>query len=200
VLTIGLTGGIASGKSTVTRILRELGATVIDADAIVREVQAPGTPVLAAIAAEFGADMIRSDGSLDRPALGRIIFADTSRRRQLEAIVIPSVRQRINSDLQHCRAQGMPVAVIDHPLLFEAGVSETVDQIWVVYVDRAMQLVRLIERDGLPPAEAEQRINAQMSIEKKRDRATLVIDNRGTLDETRRQVEEAWHAALAASH
>jgi len=198
-LTIGLTGGIASGKSTVARMLRELGATVIDADAIVREVQAPGTPVLAAIAAEFGADLIRPDGSLDRPALGRIIFADSDRRNRLEAIVHPAVRQRMAQTRLDCFNQGLPAVVLDIPLLFEGGTERTVDQVWVVYVDRATQLVRLIARDGLSNDQAEQRIDAQMDIEQKRSRATIVIDNRGSMDQTRQQVEEAWHAALAAS-
>ncbi len=197
-LTIGLTGGIASGKSTVTRMLRELGATVIDADAIVRDVQSPGTPVLVAIAAEFGPDLIRPDGSLDRPALGRIVFADTGLRKRLEAIVHPAVRQRMSLELQRCRQDGLPAVVLDIPLLFEGGSERTVDQVWVVYVDRAIQVIRLMARDGLSATEAEQRICAQMDIELKRARADLVIDNRRGLDQTRRQVEEAWHAALAA--
>lgn len=197
VLVIGLTGGIASGKSTVTRMLRELGAPVIDADAIVRAVQAPGTLVTEEIAREFGPGVIQPDGSLDRAALGAIVFADPERRKALEAIVHPAVLQRMAAEVERYRAEGRPAVVLDVPLLLEGGIERTVDRVWVVYIDRETQRSRLIARDGLRAAQAEQRIGAQMSLDEKRRRADLVIDNRGSEAETRRQVEQAWLAATS---
>jgi dephospho-CoA kinase len=195
VLVIGLTGGIASGKSTVVRCLRELGAPVVDADAIVHEVQAPGTPVTAAIAQEFGPEVLRADGSLDRAALGRIIFTDAARRKALEAIVHPAVLAQMAQEVERYRAEGRPAVVLDVPLLLEGGLQRTVDRVWVVYIDRATQRARLMARDHLTLDEADQRINAQMSLDDKLAYADLIIDNRATLAETRSQVADAWHAA-----
>lgn len=192
---IGLTGGIASGKSTVSQYLRELGAPVIDADAIVHELQQPGTPVTAAIAREFGPGVIRPDGSLDRAALGAIIFADASRRKALEAIVHPAVRERMWSEVERYRAEGRPAVILDVPLLIESKIHRTVDRVWVVYIDRELQMERLIDRDGLTPEQAGQRISAQMSLDEKRQYADLIIDNRGTREQTRSQVEQAWREA-----
>jgi len=191
-IVIGLTGGIASGKSTVSAILRELGAPVVDADQIVRQLQAPGTPVLAAIAREFGPEVIRPDGSLDRAALGRVVFADPARRRALEASVRPAVRQEMWKQVAECRARGARAVVLDVPLLLEGGLDRQVDQVWVVWVDRETQLARLMARDGLDRTQAEQRINAQMSLDEKRQRADVVIDNCGTVEATRSQVLAAW--------
>lgn len=192
---IGLTGGIASGKSTVSQYLRELGAPVIDADAIVHELQQPGTPVTAAIAREFGPGVIRPDGSLDRAALGAIIFADAARRKALEAIVHPAVRERMWSEVERYRAEGRPAVILDVPLLIESKIHRTVDRVWVVYIDRELQIERLIDRDGLTPEQAGQRISAQMSLDEKRQYADLIIDNRGTREQTRSQVEQAWREA-----
>ncbi|MFZ5824509.1 MAG: dephospho-CoA kinase [Bacillota bacterium] len=194
---IGLTGSIASGKSTVTRALRDLGAPVIDADAIVHELQRPGTPVTQAIARQFGPEVIQPDGSLNRAALGRIVFQDPARRKALEAIVHPAVRERIWQEIERCQDEGRPAAVLDIPLLFESGWDRLVDEVWVVYVDRQTQRSRLIARDGLAPDEADRRIGAQMDLEEKRKRAHRVIDNRGSESETRAQVAEAWAAATA---
>lgn len=193
---IGLTGSIASGKSTVTAILREIGAPVIDADAIVHELQQPGTEVTAAIAREFGPGVLRPDGSLDRAALGRMVFADPERRRALEAIVHPAVRVEMLRRIEELRREGRPAAVLDIPLLYESGWDRLVDEVWVVYVDRATQKARLIARSGLSPEEAEARIAAQGDLEEKARRADRVIDNRGGLAETRAQVLAAWQAVL----
>ncbi|MBP2017748.1 dephospho-CoA kinase [Symbiobacterium terraclitae] len=193
---IGLTGSIASGKSTVTAILREIGAPVIDADAIVHELQQPGTEVTAAIAREFGPGVLRPDGSLDRAALGRMVFADPERRRALEAIVHPAVRAEMLRRVEALRREGRPAAVLDIPLLYESGWDRLVDEVWVVYVDRATQKARLIARSGLSPEEAEARIAAQGDLEEKARRADRVIDNRGGLAETRAQVLAAWQAVL----
>jgi len=196
---IGLTGSIASGKSTVSAMLREIGAPVIDADAIVHDLQRPGTPVLQAIAREFGPEVLRADGSLDRQALGRIVFADAGRRRALEAIVHPAVRAEIRRQMDLHRQAGSPAVVLDIPLLFESGWDRMVDEVWVVYVDAATQKARLIARSGLSPEEAEARIAAQMDLEEKARRADRVIDNRGTPAETRIQVVAAWQAATGSA-
>lgn len=193
---IGLTGGIASGKSTVTRILRSLVAPVIDADAIVHQLQSPGTPVLAAIAREFGPDLIRPDGSLDRAQLGRIVFGDAQRRKALEAIVHPAVQERVQAEIEELRQAGLPAVVLDVPLLFESGWDRWVDEVWVVYVDPQTQIRRLMARDGIQVEEAAGRIASQMELEAKRQRAHRVIDNRGAEAETQRQVEVAWRDLL----
>jgi dephospho-CoA kinase len=198
-LVIGLTGGIASGKSTVSTVLRELGAPVVDADAIVHELQAPGMPVTLAIAREFGPEVIRSDGSLDRAALGRIIFADPTMRHRLEAIVHPAVGERMWAEVERCRQEGRPAVVLDVPLLIEGGSHLRCDRVWLVYVDRETQLARLIARDGLTAEAARQRLAAQMDLEEKRRFADLVIDNRGTPAETRVAVVEAWREAIRGS-
>lgn len=198
---IGLTGSIASGKSTVSAILREIGAPVIDADAIVHELQQPGTEVTAAIAREFGPGVLRPDGSLDRAALGRIVFADPDRRRALEAIVHPAVRAEMQRRIEALRQEGRPAVVLDIPLLYESGGwDRLVDEVWVVYVDRATQKARLMARSGLAPDEAEARIAAQSDLEEKARRAGRVIDNRGDLAETRAQVLAAWQAVLGDVH
>lgn len=194
-LVIGLTGGIATGKSSVTRILRDLGAPVVDADAIVHELQAPGMPVTAAIAREFGPAVLRPDGSLDRPALGRLVFADPARRMALEAIVHPAVRERMWAEVERHRQGGRPAVVLDVPLLIEGGLHRLVDRVWLVYVDTDTQIARLITRDGLTPLEARQRIAAQLDLEAKRTHADVIIDNRGSLAATRAQVADAWQQA-----
>ncbi|MEW8978130.1 MAG: dephospho-CoA kinase [Symbiobacterium sp.] len=196
---VGLTGSIASGKSTVSAILRELGAPVIDADAIVHDLQRPGTPVTEAIAREFGPAVLRPDGSLDRAALGRIVFSDPARRRALEAIVHPAVRAEIERQVEALRREGRAAVVLDIPLLFETGWDKRVDEVWVVYVDETTQRARLMGRDGLSPAEAEARIAAQMSLEEKMRRADRVIDNRGDLARTRAQVLAAWQAVAGGA-
>ncbi|HEY8348051.1 MAG TPA: dephospho-CoA kinase [Symbiobacteriaceae bacterium] len=193
---IGLTGGIASGKSTVSRMLRELGAPVVDADAIVHELQAPGTPVLAEIAREFGPGVIRPDGSLDRAALAQVVFRDPERRKALEAIVHPAVRREMWARVEEYRRQGKPAVVLDVPLLLETGLNRQVDQVWVVYVDPETQLARLMARDGLDREEAARRVAAQMSLEAKRSLADVVIDNRGPVEATRAQVVAAWRRVV----
>ncbi|MGE5673806.1 MAG: dephospho-CoA kinase [Mycobacterium leprae] len=189
---VGLTGGIASGKSTVSRFLREMGAPVVDADVIVHELQQPGTAVLAAIVDQFGLEVLRPDGTLDRARLGQRVFADPQQRRQLEAIVHPAVEERMWAEVARLRSAGAQAVVLDVPLLIEGGLYKQVDRVWLVYVDRATQRARLIERDHLSPAAAEARLAAQMPLDQKRQVADLVIDNRGSQGETRRQVEEAW--------
>lgn len=196
-LLIGLTGGIASGKSTVSRMLRELGAVVIDADAIVHELQGPSMPLLAEIAREFGPTIIRPDGALDRARLAEMIFSDPARRKALEAIVHPAVRLRMDEEVARYRAEGRPAAILDVPLLIEGGLHRTVDRVWLAYVDRETQLARLMARDGMTRPQAEARVAAQMELEAKRPFAHLVIDNGGTCDQTRAQVVAAWQQVIA---
>lgn len=193
---IGLTGGIASGKSTVAHILERLGVPVIDADRLSREVVEPGTPALAAIVAEFGADLLDQGGRLDRARLGSIVFGDPAARRRLERITHPAIGARADELLATYRHAGEPVVVYMAPLLIEAGRAGLVDEIWVVYVDRETQTERLCQRDGLGPQEAGQRIDSQMPMEEKAARGRLVIDNRGTPAELERQVMEIWEREI----
>lgn len=190
--TIGLTGGIASGKSTVTRILERLGAAVIDADQLAREAVMPGTASHRAIVETFGPSILLPDGAIDRPALGRIIFADTVARGRLEAITHPAIATLAERRLAELRQRGERVAFYVAPLLIEAGATGRVDEIWVVYVDRETQLARLMARDGITRQEAEQRLAAQMPMEEKAARGKVVIDNRGEPAELERQVLMLW--------
>ena len=185
---VGLTGGVASGKSSVAVMLTELGAVVIDADALAREVVAPGTPGLAAVVAEFGAGVLGADGALDRPALGALVFADAEARRRLEAIIHPQVRARA----AQLEAAAPPGALVVHdiPLLVETGQAEAFDAVIVVDVPEELQVERMTALRGMSRADAQARIAAQAT---RRDRlavATYVIDNTGTWDDLRQRVAE----------
>lgn len=190
----GLTGGIASGKSTVAAFLRQLGCPVIDADALAREVVEPGEPALAEIAAEFGPAVLQRDGRLDRKALGAVVFADPQRRRRLEEITHPRIAQRRLQLLQALESEGAPVVCSDVPLLYERGLAAAFEQVWVVWVDLETELVRLMGRDGIDRAQAEQRLAAQLPLDEKRRRADVVIDNTGSREDTERQVRAAFRA------
>lgn len=187
VLRIGLTGGIASGKSLVATELAARGAVIIDADVLAREVVDPGTPGLAAIVERFGTDVLTADGRLDRPALGRIVFADPVARRDLEAIVHPAVRRRA-AELE---AAADPDAVIVHviPLLVETGQQGDFDPCVVVDVEPAIQRARLRQRDGLEDEEIDARLAAQATREQRLAAADHVLDNSGTVMELRRQID-----------
>ncbi|BBA69056.1 dephospho-CoA kinase [Geobacter sulfurreducens] len=189
---IGLTGGIASGKSTVSRILERLGAVVIDADQLAREAVMPGTSAHRSIVAAFGEGILLPDGAIDRKALGSIIFADPSARKRLESITHPAIRELAERHLAELRRSGVPVAVYMAALLIEAGATDRVDEVWVVYVDRETQVRRVMARDGLSRSEAEQRLAAQMPMEEKAARGQVVIDNNGTPEELERRIEEIW--------
>ena len=193
---LGLSGGIGSGKSTVTRMLAELGATTIDADAIVHEQQAPGQPMLAEIAEEFGSEVIAKDGSLDREALGAIVFRDESARGRLGAIVHPPVIAEMLRRAKAAVERDEPLVVLDIPLLFEgrqsgrgSGAIMEFDATVCVWVRREVQIERTMARDDCDEGEAVRRIAAQLPIDEKRDMADHVIDNSGTVEETRKQVE-----------
>ncbi len=189
---IGLTGGIASGKSTVAKILERLGAVVIDADALSREVVTPGEAAYEAILAEFGERIVNPDRTINRSALGDIVFADPGARNRLERITHPAIGRRADQNLAELRRQGVPLVFYMAPLLIESGASARVDEIWVIYADPATQLHRLVERDGMSHDRALQRIAAQMPMDEKKKYGRVVIDNRGSLEETEQQVREIW--------
>jgi dephospho-CoA kinase len=187
---VGLTGGIASGKSTVSAILRELGAVVIDADALARDVVARGTPGLAAVVEEFGPGLLTADGDLDRTAMGSLVFADEGARRRLEAIVHPLVFERI-VDLETHAPPGA-VVVHDIPLLAESGRADTFDAVVVVDAPQDVQVERMVRDRGWSEADALARIGAQAAPEDRRAIATYVVENTGTREELRRQVEKIY--------
>ncbi len=188
-LTVGLTGGIGSGKSAVSARLETRGATVIDADRIAREVVATGTPGLAAVLAAFGPDVATADGGLDRPALGRVVFADSAARARLEAIVHPLIRARTQQRIAELDPDG--IAVHDIPLLVETGATGIYDLVLVVEAPRELRLTRLAGR-GLPREEALARMASQASDEQRRAVADLVIDNGGDLADLDARVAEVW--------
>ena len=188
---IGLTGNIATGKSTVAKMLEELGATAIDADALVHELQRQGTPVYDDIVAAFGPDILDQAGEIDRKALGAIVFADPAQLRRLESIVHPAV---LIESMRRIMAAATPVAVYEAIKLIEAGRAEMCDALWVVTARPDVQLHRLMRDRHLSEAEARQRIAAQPPQSEKIRRATIIIDNSGSLEETRRQVTAAFRA------
>jgi dephospho-CoA kinase len=176
---VGLTGGIATGKSTFAAALRALGVPVVDADQLARAAVASGTPGLAAVVAEFGRDVLGSDGELDRSRMAARVFTDPSARARLEAIVHPAVRALFREELDRLSAAGHPVAVYDVPLLYEAGLERKVDLAVVVWAPREAQIARLQARDGLDRAAAEARLAAQLPIDDKAARADVVVENDG---------------------
>jgi dephospho-CoA kinase len=191
---IGVTGGIATGKSTVDAMLAARGAAVIDADELAREVVLPGEPALAEVATRFGGDMLRPDGTLDRPRLGAVVFADPEARRDLERITHPRIIVLMQERMTHALAGAAPLVVVDIPLLFENGRESLFDGVLVVYAPQELQIRRLRERNGLDADAAAQRIAAQLSIDAKKDRATWVIDNSGDVDATAAAVDRWWEA------
>lgn len=192
-MNIGLTGGIATGKSTVAKLLTERGALLIDLDKIAREVVEPGQPALLAIAERFGQAVLQPDGSLDRKRLGSIVFADSAERKALEAITHPAIRAVMKERMARGETEEPDrLVVVDVPLLYESKLESYFHRVMVVYAPREAQLGRLIERDGLSREEAEQRLAAQMDIEEKKRRADVLIDNGGTPEETNRQIERFW--------
>lgn len=189
---IGLTGGIASGKSTVARMLEELGACIVDADAIAREIVEPGTPALADIAARFGSGVLGPDGRLDRKALGAIVFGDEHARADLNALTHPRIAAASKARIDAYAREGAELVFYEAPLLVENRVHEGLDALVVVSLPKTLQLSRLMERDEIGQEQARERLDAQLPLEDKVAVADYVIDNSGTLEETRRQVTELW--------
>jgi len=193
---IGLTGSIACGKSTVSGYLRALGYPVVDADAISHALTAPGGAALPAVRAAFGDAVFFDDGTLDRRALGAAVFASPEKRAQLNAILHPMIIAEIQSQLHAADSQGH-IVFGDIPLLYECGMDADFDQIWVVSAPREVQIARLYERDGLPRAEAEKRIDAQMPLSEKERRADAVIRTDGSIEQTQMQVKRLLDAIKA---
>jgi dephospho-CoA kinase len=196
-LVLGLTGGIAAGKSSVAAIFAELGAVLVSADQLAREAVAPGSSTLQALVAAFGPTILTPTGGLDRETLGRLIFADAPARERLNAITHPVIARLAETRLQALRAQQVPLVVYEAPLLFEAGAAGRVDRILVVIATPQLQQERLCTRDRLDPAAAIERIGAQWPQAEKVARADYVIDNSGPLAETRRQVIALYQRLLA---
>ena len=182
---IGLTGNIAAGKSTVSRRLAQLGADVIDADLIARRVVEPQSPGARQIAEAFGQEYF-SNGQLDRKKLGALVFSNPEARKRLEAITHPLIFEQVEKRLKTSQAD---IKILDAPLLFEAGMDQLCDRVWLVTADAGLRQRRIVQRDGLTEAEALQRMNAQMSQEEKAQRADATIENNGSQEELERRVD-----------
>ena len=186
---IGLTGGIATGKSYVAGKIKEAGVPMVDADVLSREVVAPGTPGLAAVRRRFGPDAVRRDGTMDRVRIAQIVFKDKRARLDLEAIIHPAVQKAID-EFFATLPKRTPFAVADIPLLFETGRENQFNAVVVVACPREMQLQRLMERNKLSKEDAERRLNAQLPIDQKVKKATHVIRTEGTFEDTDKQVAD----------
>ncbi len=185
---IGLTGGIATGKSTVSAMLKKAGAIIIDADRIARAVVKKGLPAYREIVEYFGTDILLPDGEINRNALGDIIFNDPAEKKRLNSIVHPRVAAEVDRQLkQFEKTDPQSLVVLDIPLLLEAGMHADLSEVIVVYAPQQLQIERLMHRDRISEAEALARVRSQMPIEEKKEKATIVIDNSGTIDHTRQQ-------------
>ena len=196
-LTIGVTGGIGSGKSTVTKFLAELGAPIIDADKVGHAIYAPDGPAYRDVIAAFGSEILASDGTIDRRKLGPIVFADAGALKRLNSIVHPKMFSRMGEMIEHLRAGGErnPI-VVEAAILIEANWQALFDEIWLVIASKE-QVVERIERDrGLKPEQTKARIRAQLSDEERQKHSTLLITNNGTIDELREKVAHLWQVAL----
>lgn len=190
---IGLTGSIATGKSTVTNMLKELGAFVIDCDKTARDVVAPGTRGLAKIEEVFGKDAVAADGSMDRVYIGDLVFRNPEMKKRLENILFPLIFEALDEELLRLEREGAtPVVFLDMPLLYEVKYDSYVDEVWLVYAPFEVQLSRLMKRNGYTKEEALLRIHSQISVDKKKSLAQQVIDNSGTLEDTKEQVRSLW--------
>ena len=191
-LVVGLTGGICSGKSTVAAMFERLGAVVIDADRVAHELQVPGQPLFEAILSAFGRQIVGEDGRIDRRRLGAIVFSDPKARARLEEILHPAIVEECERRIQHARASGAAVCLLEAALLIESGRHARFDRMVLVEASEAVQLERLMARMGLSREEAMQRIRSQVPLEEKRHHAKFVIENGGSLKETERQVRAVW--------
>lgn len=188
-LVLGLTGSIATGKSTAVEVFRKAGYPVVDSDLIAREVVEPGTSGLAAIVAYFGKNILNLDGTLNRKALGQLIFSDDQKRTALNQLLAPFLEERIVGDIQAAKKTS-DLVIADIPLLYEQGYERHVDQVAVVYIPEKLQIERLMKRNHLTEDEALQRLKSQESIEMKKNKADVVFDNQGTVAELEKQIHE----------
>jgi dephospho-CoA kinase len=198
-IVIGLTGGIASGKSVVSQMLAERGALVIDADKVGHEAYRRGSGCYDAVVAAFGADVVGADGEIDRKALGAKAFGAPEQRKRLEGIVWPWMRETMDRRLAAIRAEGTPVVVLEAAVLIEADWTPITDQVWVVTVAPEIARKRLMERNGFTPEQADTRIAAQLTNAERARRAHVIIDNSGTLDELKQRVAAEWEKLNAAA-
>lgn len=197
-LLVGLTGGIGTGKSTVSRMFRDLGCLIIDADLLAREVVEPGEPAYGKLVAEFGKEILDADGHIDRKKLGALVFADPARRSRLEGFTHPEIRQRQAGILAELITEGFEgIVIFDAALLVETGGARNMDRLVVVSADEPTQVRRLMLRDEISEAEARERIRSQMPLSLKVKQAHYVVDNSGTREETERRVREIYQALLA---
>jgi dephospho-CoA kinase len=191
-LKVAITGGAGSGKSTVARMFRDLGAQVLDADEAARNAVAVGTPVWQELRRAFGPEYFRADGELDRAKVAARVFADPAARRRLDEIIHPQVAREMKARLADLERQGAPLVLVEVPLLFEAGLEQTYDKIIVVDVDEADQVQRLGDRDHRGASEIAGILKAQLPLKDKVARADFVVDNRGSLSHTGAQVKNIW--------
>lgn len=193
---IGLTGGIASGKSTVLRWLQKKGVPYIDADVVAREVVEPGTPGLQELVHAFGPNTVLEDGTLHRAYIGSLVFSDPKALETINSILQPHIRHRIQELTEKWEAKGKQAVIYDIPLMFETDWHTKMDEIWLVYVNPETQLERLMKRNAYSEQEALDRIRSQMSLDDKRALSTVVIDNSGTMKQLEKQLRKLWKTAI----
>lgn len=193
---IGLTGGIASGKSTVVSMLRDYGAAIIDCDIIARDMVQPGSEGLQAVGRAFGPQALLPDGTMNRAYIGSVVFTDAARKKELEDILFPLIHREIDRRTAMLENAGTKMVFLDMPLLFEVKYHSYVDEVWLVYVDAATQLTRLMARNGYTKEEALARIHSQFSIDEKRSLSQVIIDNTASLENTEKQVQKQWKQLL----
>lgn len=191
-LKIGLTGGIASGKSTVTQWFLDQGVKVLDADKIVRDLQQPNTVLLKQLAQTFGADVIEDNGHLNRALLGRLIFGNEEAKQKLNDIMKPLIYQKLVEGIEEAKRAEEVMVVLDMPLLYEFEFEHLVDTVVVVHVSRPTQIKRLMQRDQIEESYAESKINSQMSLDEKRSRGDFVLNNEGSINELKAQFETLY--------
>ena len=193
---IGLTGGIASCKSTVVSMLRDYGAAIIDCDIIARDMVQPGSEGLQAVGRAFGPQALLPDGTMNRAYIGSVVFTDAARKKELEDILFPLIHREIDRRTAMLENAGTKMVFLDMPLLFEVKYHSYVDEVWLVYVDAATQLTRLMARNGYTKEEALARIHSQFSIDEKRSLSQVIIDNTASLENTEKQVQKQWKQLL----
>ncbi len=197
-IVIGLTGGIASGKSTISQALSERGATVVDADKVGHDVYRPGTEGWQRVVDAFGREVVAENGEIDRRALGAIVFGDPAQRERLQGIVWPIMKEMMRRMIAECRERGDAVVVIEAAVLIEASWQDLVDQVWVVTVPEAVAEERLIARNGLTSEQARARIAAQLTNEQRMAQADVTIDNSGSIADAQARVAALWDGLTAA--